>query len=388
MNYCERRNTLTGDHNDTVFVFTAHHAGARRRRWNSDRFYLSGCDDLGALVCWSRGAVLFVEDRSDRELRFDGAALDLEVVRERARIDDIRALSELPAALPNLLREGQIVAYELGGADDVVIRALKQSGVTRGAQTRRAVVDPRSMTASLRVRKSPDELEIMRTAGAASARAHDAVRAALAVGTTGHELCAVAQLEAARNGAPASAYDTIVAIDDEALTLHAKPTARRASPASSVLVDAGFEVEHYASDITRTWGVHSLHGPRAEALHAVREAHAAALDVARPGARLRDVHAAARRALQDALRDLAPKLAIDQVFVHRTSHWIGLDVHDPGPADAELEPGMTFTVEPGLYFGDDAPRELRGFGARWEDVLAVTSGDPELLTHAAAKNSK
>jgi Xaa-Pro aminopeptidase len=206
-------------------------------------------------------------------------------------------------------------------------------------------------------------------------------------------------------GASGPAYTTIVASGENATILHYAEGRRRIGAGDLVLVDAGCEVEGYASDVTRTFpATGRFTRPQKRLYGAVLAAQRAAIAAVRPGVPWDAPHEAAREVLLDALLEygllrgpratLKRRNAAQRFTLHHTSHWLGLDVHDRGRyrdeagAPRKLEPGMVLTIEPGLYVRADekgVPREYRGLGIRIEDDVLVTESGARVLTEAALK---
>jgi Xaa-Pro aminopeptidase len=248
--------------------------------------------------------------------------------------------------------------------------------------------------------KGPEELDRMRTAACVAVAGHRAAMAAVRPGVGEWEVEAVLEAMFRRHGSEGPAFPSIVASGPNATTLHYTSNRRRIEEGDLVLIDAGAEYGMYCSDLTRTVPASgTFSAPQRAVYEVVLAAERAAIAAARPGATVASVHDAATRVLAAGLLDLGLVQAesVDDVieqgayrryYMHQTSHWLGLDVHDVGlyrehGAPAELVPGMVLTVEPGLYFPlDDAdlPEPFRGIGIRIEDTVAITEGEPEVLT--------
>jgi Xaa-Pro aminopeptidase len=268
-----------------------------------------------------------------------------------------------------------------------------------------AIVDPRSVLHEMRLRKEPGELDILRRAAAISAAAHREAARRAQPGAWEYELEAALEYTFRSLGARGPAYTSIVGGGRNATVLHYVRNDQKLSEGSLVLIDAGCELEGYASDVTRTYPVGGrFTGPCRDLYEVVLAAQHAALGHCRPGSTLVQVHDAAVRTLVEGL--LALKLlegSVDELvaeekhrdfYMHQTSHWLGLDVHDVGAyklggEPRPLEPGMVFTVEPGLYVSPDneaADPRFRGIGIRIEDDVTVTDTGCENLTAAIPKH--
>jgi Xaa-Pro aminopeptidase len=245
----------------------------------------------------------------------------------------------------------------------------------------------------------------MRKAAQATRAGHLRIMRTARAGMFEYELQAILEYEFRRHGGCAPAYGSIVGSGDNATILHYVENDCRLTAGSLVLVDAGAEYQMYASDVTRTFPVDGTFTATQRHLYElVLEAQRQAIEAVRPGTSFTDGHDAAVWCLCEGLVDM--RLAqgpVDQLlesgdyrrfYMHRTGHWLGLDVHDAGryrrnQAPRSLEPGMVLTVEPGLYIGadrDDVPEEFRGIGVRIEDDVLVTPEGYEVLTSGIPKS--
>jgi Xaa-Pro aminopeptidase len=255
----------------------------------------------------------------------------------------------------------------------------------------------------MRLIKTPAELDLMREAAAISRDAHKAAMRATHPGIHEYEVQALIEYEFRRRGAAGPAYGTIVGTGANATILHYVENESVCREGDLLLIDAGAEYGTYSADITRTFPVSgTFTPPQRDIYEVVLSAQLAAIDRVRPDVSFDDVHQAALRTLVDGLLRLGILTGTaDEVietesykpyYMHRTSHWLGLDVHDvgryrEGGSSRPLEPGMVLTVEPGLYFPVDgeAPEAYRGMGIRIEDDVLVTAGAPEVLTDGTPK---
>jgi Xaa-Pro aminopeptidase len=255
----------------------------------------------------------------------------------------------------------------------------------------------------MRLYKEPAELDIMRRASAISREAHEAGARLATSGTYEYEIEAVIEYTFRRLGARGAAYTTIIGGGSNATVLHYVTNSEKLRDHEMVLVDAGCELEGYASDVTRTYPIGGRFTAAGRAIYdVVLTAQRAGIDQCSPGKTLADVHAASVRAIVEGLvdlellsgdvDDLIAKEAYRRFYMHKTSHWLGLDVHDVGNYGSggnhrPLEPGMVFTVEPGIYLAADdenAKAEFRGIGVRIEDDIAITEDGCANLTEAIA----
>jgi Xaa-Pro aminopeptidase len=256
----------------------------------------------------------------------------------------------------------------------------------------------------MRLFKSRGELTAMRRAAQIACAAHRRALAATAPGRMEYEVMAEILHEFHRRRADIS-YHPIVGSGPNSCVLHYRDNARQMKDGELLLIDAGCEYQYYASDVTRTLPVGGRYRPRQRAVYEiVLEANRAAVARARAGNHWNDPHDAAVRVITQGLRRLGllkgslPKLIKDgayrKFFMHRTGHWLGMDVHDVGEYKVGeqwrlLEPGMVTTIEPGIYIAPGTAgvrREWWGIGVRLEDDVVVTSGEPEVLTEAMPKD--
>jgi Xaa-Pro aminopeptidase len=251
--------------------------------------------------------------------------------------------------------------------------------------------------------KDDQEVTLMQKAAAITADAHVELMRSARPGMYEYELEALLRRAFRERGAERPAYSPIVGSGPNATILHHRRNDRRIEAGDLVLVDAGCEYEYYAADVTRTFPVDKRFNPSQRAVYEiVLAAQLVAIDRARPGATLEEIHQTALERIVDGLIELdlvqGPRAAAladgsyKKFYMHRTSHWLGMDVHDVGRyfkngAPRTLEPGMVLTVEPGIYVSLDADVEprFRGIGVRIEDDVLVTEGDPIVLSRAAPK---
>jgi len=382
-------------------------------RQDSDFYYLSGFDEPESVLVLRGGSeprfVLFVRPRDPERETWDGPRAGTVGAVEEFGADVAYPMAELGERLPELLSNLESVHYRLGrdrGNDDVILRAV--DGVRRlarrGVVCPRAIVDPGTVLHDLRLRKSAAEVACMERASSITAVGHREVMAKVSPGMYEYEAEAVLRGAFRRAGSERHAYPPIVGSGPNATILHYRKNDRRMADGDLLLVDAGCEYDYYASDVTRTFPVNGTFSADQRAVYeVVLAAEVQAIDAVRPGATLDDVHAVALRVLCEGLIDLGVvEGPVDRVlseelykpfYMHRTSHWLGMDVHDVGAyfhagKPRQLEPGMVLTVEPGLYFGpgDERVRPgLRGIGVRIEDDVLTTESDPRVLSHATPK---
>ncbi len=381
-----------------------------RYRPDSELYYLTGATEPETVAVLVGGAeprfILFVRDRDPEAELWGGARLGPEVARERFGADETYPVSELQARLPRVLREGRRVHFRLGrgaAVDHLVLDAVAEArlrGARRGSGPR-GIIDPGEILDELRLIKDAAELSAIRRAAAVTIEGHRAALGAVRPGMGEWELEAIVDHAFRSSRAAGSAYGTIVGSGSNACVLHYVENDARMTEGSLVLLDAGAEYHHYNGDVTRTFPVGGRFSPDQRAVYEIVDgARAAAVAAVRPGATVAAVHQAAIRVIAEGLvalgvldgpvEDRMEDQAYLPYFPHQTSHWLGLDVHDPGDyvrddAPRVLEPGMVLTVEPGLYFRpgvEGRAGRFAGVGVRVEDDVAVTPDGRENLTAA------
>jgi Xaa-Pro aminopeptidase len=382
-----------------------------RFRQDSDFHYLTGFGEPGAVAVLSphdadHRFTLFVRPREPERERWDGPRAGVEGARERFGADAAYPIAELGARLRDLLEPAEEVVCPLGVDSALEGRLLELLAGFRRTRPRSGrgplrLVDADAALAPLRMVKEPWEVERLRAAAELSAAGHHAALARARPGVGEWELEAVLAATFRGGGGAGAAFPSIVGSGPNATVLHHTANDRRTEAGELVLIDAGAELDMYCGDITRTFPVSGRWEERQLAVYdVVLAAQAAALAAVRPGAPIAALHDAALRVLVEGMLQLRllrgdadgviESGAYKSFYMHQTSHWLGLDVHDVGPyrtADGPtlLRPGMVLTLEPGLYVPADAegaPVELRGIGVRIEDDVLVTSGGHEVLTRA------
>jgi Xaa-Pro aminopeptidase len=389
--------------NDTHYPF----------RQDSDFWYLTGFEHPNAVaVLRSDGGPpysLFVEPREPAAETWTGRRPGIEGAVADYAADEAHPIGDLPGRLQSLAERARRI-YHVLGRDIALDRALLETLETLRQRSRLGIdpaseiVDPRRILHEMRLRKEPGEIELMRRAAEITCEAHEQAARTIAVDRYEYEVEALLDYTFRRRGGSGPAYTSIVGGGANAAILHYVANEQPLRKGELCLIDAGAEFEGYASDVTRTYPVDGkFRGPGRGVYEVVLAAQEAAIAASGPGATLEDVHRAALHALVEGmvslgllsgtLDDLVAGEAYRPYFMHRTSHWLGLDVHDAGSYSVEgkprpLEPGMVFTIEPGLYVADDAqeaPESLRGIGVRIEDDVLVTPDGIENLTAAIPK---
>jgi len=377
---------------------------------DAELYYLTGCAEPGAVAVLTAHEdgpfVLFVRPPDAEAERWTGPRLGAADAGARYGADTVYTLDQVEEKLPPLLHDAPRLFVRLdslrGRLEETVRESLRRA---RGQKQRSGkgpdtVVDPGAILDDLRIVKDDDEIHRIRQVVEITVRTFPEALARAGDGRGEWEVEAAMEAGFRSRGADAYAFPTIAASGPNATVLHYGANQRTMHDGELLLVDAGARLNHYNADITRTVPVGgSASPPGRDVLDAVHAARTAAIDALRPGATIADVHDAARRVLATAMLDLGlAQGSLDELledeektkpyFPHRTSHWLGLDVHDVGGYTLHGEPrplqaGMVLTVEPGLYIPTDdqnAPDELRGIGARLEDDVLVTDDGCENLS--------
>ncbi|HEY7674805.1 MAG TPA: aminopeptidase P N-terminal domain-containing protein [Burkholderiales bacterium] len=381
-------------------------------RFDSYFYYLTGFPEPEAVLAVVAGAqarsVLFCRQRNPEREIWDGFRHGPEGAKAAFAVDETHPVEALDELLPKLIAD-QPMLYYAPGADAVwdarimsclnQIRGQARAGVAAPAEIR----DVRAVLDEMRLVKDDGELAIMRRAAAISAAAHERAMRATRPGRSEYEIEAELLYEFRRRGAQYPAYWPIVAGGANACVLHYRDNNAKLADGELLLIDAGCELDGYASDLTRTFPVSGrFSGPQRDIYELVLAAQAAAMAAVRAGSRWDEPHQAAVNTLARGFVDLGlctgtPEQVVEteaykRFYMHRTGHWLGLDVHDAGEYKAggewrPLQPGMTLTVEPGCYVrpAENVPAHFWNIGVRIEDDVVVTHSGCEVLTADAPK---
>ena len=383
-------------------------------RQSSDFSYLTGFPEPDAVAVLAPGRkegelILFCRPRDPEREQWDGARAGVEGAVADYGADQAYPLSDLETQMPGLIDGRARLYYPVGADRDFDARVLGwvnqvRANARKGASPPDTFITIESVLHEQRLRKSPAELKVMRRAAHISAEAHRHLMRVCRPGCRESELESEFLHRCATQGARWQAYQPIVGGGSNACVLHYVSNQAELRDGDLVLVDAGCELDGYASDITRTFPVNGRFSPAQRALYElVLEAQGAAIAKARPGNRWNQPHEAALRVLTKGLLGLGilsgklNKLLKDEAYkpyyMHRTGHWLGMDVHDVGTYKREgqwrtLEPGMVLTVEPGLYMPatEAVPEPYRLIGIRIEDDVLITEDGNEVLSAAAPKD--
>lgn len=385
------------------------HDSEYRFRPASDFWYLTGFKEPDAVLVLAPAnagakSVLFVNEKDREAETWTGRRMGSAAAPAALGVDQALALGELWTKLPELVAGHERIVFGFGQDAAFDARLLEcaagwQQKSRAPRPVPRAWVEPALWLHEQRLKKDERELACMRAAARISAEAHVAVMRAGRPGTNEGELDALLDYTFRRRGGSGSAYGNIVAGGDGACILHYRENDRALVAGELCLVDAGCEYDFYASDVTRTFPVAGKFSGEQRALYElVLAALERALGCVRPGSDQNQVHDAAVVTLVDGLLELGllsgtraealETKSYRRFYMHRTGHWLGLDVHDCGlytqnEKPRPFEPGMVTTVEPGLYVAPDdesVEARWRGIGIRIEDDVLVTAAGHEVLT--------
>ncbi|MGH7840125.1 MAG: aminopeptidase P N-terminal domain-containing protein [Candidatus Binataceae bacterium] len=383
-------------------------------RQDNDFYYLTGFTEPDAVALFAPGQpdefILFVRPRDKSRETWTGRRAGLEGAVADYGAAKAYVIDELPRVLPAFLDRAERIYFPLGlnpAADSRVLEMIKAAAAMRPRTGcgPHAILDPREILHEMRLFKRPEELATMRRAIAISHAAHEAAMREARGGMMEWEVEALVNYTFRKRGAAGPSYPSIIASGPNAATLHYINNDRAMCTGELLLIDAGCEYDFYASDVTRTFPIGAAFTPLQRDLYEiVLAAQLKAIEMIKPGVKFDDPHGAAVRILVEGMCHVgllkqSPEEALEQgafrrYYMHRTSHWLGMDVHDVGlyrvgGHSRTLEPGMILTAEPGIYVApddEDAPEEFRGLGIRIEDDVLVTPDGREVLTAAIPKS--
>jgi Xaa-Pro aminopeptidase len=383
-------------------------------RADSDFYYLTHFPEPEAVAVLVPGRehgeyILFCRERNPEKEIWDGKRAGVDGAREIYGADDAFPIADIDEILPGLLENREKVFYSMGRYGAFDQRLINWVNEVRG-KARNGVhapgefVDLNHILHEMRLIKRPEELKLMRRACKVAAAAHRRAMQSCRPGMMEYEIEAELLYEFKRGGASFPAYSPIVGGGANGCILHYTENNAELRDGDLLLIDAGAEIDGYASDITRTFPVNGrFSGEQRAVYEIVLGAQLAAIEQVRPGKHWNEPHETAVRVLTQGLRDLGLlKGEIDghiengdykRFYMHRTGHWLGMDVHDVGDYKVAedwrlLEPGMVLTVEPGLYIGagNDIPENFRHIGIRIEDDVGVTRDGCEVLSREVPKS--
>jgi Xaa-Pro aminopeptidase len=384
-------------------------------RADSDFLYLTGFPEPEAVAVLvpdrnSGEYVLFCRERDEAMETWNGRRAGLEGACERYGADDAFPITDLDDILPGLLEDRERIYYTMGQDQHFDQRVVGWVNQVR-QKVRAGVYAPDEFIAlnhllhDMRLYKSRQEVQTMRRAAKISAEAHTRAMQVCRPGMMEFEIEAELLHQFMRRGARSPAYQPIVGGGANGCILHYNENTSELRNGDLLLIDAGAELDGYASDITRTFPVNGEFSPAQRQIYeVVLAAQLAAIKGVKPGHHWNDPHDAAVEALTEGLvelgilkgkvRNLIKEQAYTRYYMHRTGHWLGMDVHDVGDYKVDgqwrmLEPGMVLTIEPGLYFKPhkDVAKKWWNIGVRIEDDVLVTETGRDVLSQDAPKSA-
>jgi Xaa-Pro aminopeptidase len=415
----QRRAVLTQYMSEGIAIISTAREAVRNRdshypyRFDSYFYYLTGFKEPESVLVLIAGAepksILFCRDKDlEREI-WDGFRFGPEAAKTAFGFDEAYSITQLDELLPKLMGNQAKLYYSLGTDchwDAKVTAYLNQlrEQARSGVSAPDEITDVRRLVDDMRLVKSPYELEVMRRSASIASAAHLRAMQKTKIGKMEYEIEAEFLHEFYRKGAQAPAYTSIIAGGANACTLHYNFNNAVLKDGDLLLIDAGCELDGYASDITRTFPVNGkFTAPQKDLYELVLASQAAAIEQVSTQNHWNAPHEAALNVLIDGFihyglctgsRDeVLENGSYRQFYMHRTGHWLGLDVHDAGEYKTKagdwrsLQLGNVLTVEPGCYVrpADNVPAHFWNIGIRIEDDVVVTDGPCEVLTHAAPK---
>jgi Xaa-Pro aminopeptidase len=401
-------------HNDVEYVF----------RQDSDFYYLTGFNEPAAVAVLAphhaeHRFILFVQPKDPEKETWTGYRCGVEKAKEYYGADEAYPITELEEKLPQYLEKANRLYYHFGrdeAFNQIIIRHWKRLLLTyhkRGTGPQ-GIDDPKFVLHPMRMVKSETELALLNNAIDISMKAHNYARNFAQIGHYEYQIQAEMEHIFRKEGGLGPAYPSIVASGENACILHYIENNRQIKENDLILIDAGCSYDYYNGDITRTFPISGKFTPEQKIIYEiVLEAQQKAIEAVQPGKPYHEFHDAAVNVLVDGLMEL--KLLVGDkeeiikeekykpFYMHRTGHWLGLDVHDAGMYKwgeetwQTLQPNQVVTVEPGIYIAPnikpvegqpEVPEHWRGIGIRIEDDVLVTEAGNKVLTEAVPKQIK
>lgn len=383
-------------------------------RQDSDFYYLSGFAEEFAVIVLISGReqgeyVLFCQEKIKEQEIWTGRRVGPEAAIDVLGCDDAFPITDIDDILPGLIEGKDCVYTNLGVSPEFDSRLMSWVNDIK-AQVRNGATPPREFSAldyllhEMRLIKSPAEIKVMQRAAEISADAHTRVMQMVKPGMYEYQLEAELMRTFMAAGSRWPAYPSIVGTGENGCILHYTQNTSEIKDGDLILIDAGCELDYYASDITRTFPANGKFSPAQAAMYQlVLDANIAAIAAVKPGANWNSPHEVAVRILTAGLvehglltgnvDELIEREAYRQFYMHKTGHWLGMDVHDVGEYRIDgqwriLEEGMVMTIEPGLYIAPDdesVDPKWRGIGIRIEDDIVVTKTGCKVLTADVVK---
>jgi Xaa-Pro aminopeptidase len=397
-------NPVAARSNDTDYRF----------RPNSDFYYLTGFSEPEAVAVFApehpeHKFVLFVRPRNREQETWHGRRAGVEGALAEYGCDAAFSIEEIDERIFDYVDGRERLFYRIGRDEAFDRRVIGWLNAYSGPRRSKgpaptSITDPGEILHEMRLIKTEADLALLRRAVEISCEAHRAAMAATRPGVLEYEIEALVEYTFRRNGAEGPGYTTIVGSGPNATILHYVENNRRIADGDLVLLDAGAEYECFTADITRTWPASGrFSGPQRDLYALTLASQKAAIEAVRPGATTMDIHNRVVEVIAEGLVHLGllkgtaaeavEKETYKQFFMHKTGHWLGMDVHDVGKYRIKedwrpLQAGMVQTIEPGIYVPEDcedvAP-QWRGLGVRIEDDVLVTETGHEVLSAAAPK---
>jgi len=383
-------------------------------RQDSDFYYLTGFEEpesVCVLVANNGHSkfILFVRPRDKEREVWDGKRAGTQGAIREFGADEAYSIKQLDEILPKLLDTADKLYYSLGKEewfDKKILRLMRyyKRMRPRSGKGPSAIIDPSEIIHEMRLFKSDEEVEVLQQAVSIAAEAHIEAMKTVRPGMFEYEIEALIEFIFRKSGATGPAYPTIVASGPNATTLHYNSNRRRIEDGDLLLVDAGAEYRYYCSDITRTYPANGKFTAEQKTIYnIVLGAQLAAIEMIKPGVSFIDIHNKAVEVIVDGLlrigllRGNSEEIIKDEgykkFFMHRTGHWLGMDVHDVGNYKVDdqwrkIEPGMIMTVEPGIYIPEETegvPPRYWNIGVRIEDDVLVTEEGCRVLSARVPK---
>jgi Xaa-Pro aminopeptidase len=419
-----RRERLAQAAPDSVFILPANPMLYRNsnveypHRQDSSFYYLCGFEEPEATLVittaqsksGSHRSILFVRDKNPEREMWEGERYGAQAAQKAFGVDEAYSTQDFDSKMIEILKSGSRVFYRVGkyeSLDRRIFDLLEKTRLSLGRTGKSVppIGDPDSILGELRLFKNPEEVECMRRAGHASALAHRAAMEQVKPGMTEHEVWALLDYVYRKNGCKREAYGAIVGGGRNATCLHYRENDQPLRDGDLLLIDAAGEYEYYNADITRTFPVgKKFSAAQTKIYDLVLKAQLAAIQLAKPGTRYSEFHRVTTDIITDGLLSLGilkgkkdeilKSQGYKRFFPHGTGHFLGMDVHDVGLyADSAgesriVEPGMVFTIEPGIYFqptDSGFPAEYQNIGIRIEDDIFITPDGCEILSREVPK---
>lgn len=383
-----------------------------------DFFYLTGFEEPNSICILKKDKrntsyILFVEEKNKEKEIWVGKKAGTSGAKSTYKADMAYSICEFEKKLKSLIQGSEHIYYPIGKHKELdlkitnIVNELKK-GSRAGIKTPKEISDPRDLIHKMRLIKDNNEIALMETAAQISRSAHILAMLNARPNIFEYELEAIVEYQFRAQGASAPAYTSIVGSGKNCTVLHYIENNRKVKNGDLILIDAGCEYENYASDVTRTFPANKKFTSIQKDLYEiVLEAQLKSIEQIKPGKRFIDAHEKAVEIIVEGLKELKllkgntkqliEKGEYKKFYMHKTGHWLGLDVHDAGPYiddkgnSIKLRPGMVTTVEPGIYISeglDNVPEKFKGIGIRIEDDVLVTSNGNRILTAGTPKTIK